>query len=76
MAEPTNELILEILRRIQTDIADLKADVREIRARVGNLEIHIARMEVRLAELSVRMGRRDEPMERILRRLELTEHPH
>jgi hypothetical protein len=32
-------------------------------------------MELQIAELSVRMDRRDEQMERILRRLELTEHP-
>jgi hypothetical protein len=30
---------------------------------------------VRIAELSVRMDRRDEQMERILRRLELAAHP-
>jgi hypothetical protein len=42
MAEPGNELILEILRRIQADIADLKADGCEIKGRVGNLETRMA----------------------------------
>jgi uncharacterized coiled-coil protein SlyX len=80
MPETANELILEVLRRIQ---ADLKADVREIGGRVGSLETRMAHMEVRLAEmdvriaeLSVKMDRRDEQIERILRRLELTEHLH
>lgn len=75
MAEPTNGLILEILRRIQADITDLKADVREIRARVGSLEIHFSHIELQMAELFVPMDRRDEQMERILHRLALAEHP-
>ena len=75
MAEPTNELILEILPRIQADIADLKNDVREIRGRVGNLEVRMVHMGLQIAELTVRMDRRDEQMERLLRRLELADHP-
>jgi hypothetical protein len=75
MAESTNEVILEILRRIQADIADLKADAREIRARVGNFEIRFSHMGLQMAELSVRTDRRDEQMERILRRLGLSDHP-
>ena len=37
MVEATNELIVELLRRIQADISDLKLDVREIRNRVGHI---------------------------------------
>jgi len=75
MAEPASDLILEILRRIQADVADLKADVREIRGRAGNFVVRMAHMEIQIAELSVPMDRRDEQMERILRRLELSGHP-
>jgi hypothetical protein len=74
MTEPTKGLILEILRPIQADIADLKNGVREIGGRMGNFEVRMAHMEIQIAELSVRMDRRDEQMERILRRLELTDH--
>ena len=76
MPEITNELIFGVLRRIQVDIA------REIRGRVGDLEalmahmdVRLAEMDVRIAEVLVRMDRRDEPMERIFRRLELADHP-
>jgi hypothetical protein len=69
MAEATNELIVEILRRVQADVSDVKVDMRELRPRVGIIERQIA-------DLSVRMDRRDEMMERVMRRLELGETSH
>jgi hypothetical protein len=69
MAEVSNEFIVEILRRLQSDVADIKVDVRETRSRVGI-------MERQIADLSVRMDRRDELMERVMRRLELGESSH
>ena len=69
MADASNELIVEILRRLQSDVADIKVDVRETRSRVGLIERQVA-------DLSVRMDRRDEMMERVMRRLELGETSH
>ena len=69
MADVSNELIVEILRRLQSDVADIKVDVRETRSRVGLIERQVA-------DLSVRMDRRDEMMERVMRRLELGETSH
>jgi hypothetical protein len=69
MAEVSNEFIVEILRRLQSDVADIKVDVRETRSRVGI-------MERQIADLSVRMDRRDELMERVMRRFELGESSH
>jgi hypothetical protein len=69
MAEVTNEFIVEILRRLQSDLADIKVDVRETRSRLGL-------MERQIADLSVRMDGRDELMERVMRRLELGESSH
>jgi hypothetical protein len=69
MADVSNEFIVEILRRLQSDVADIKVDVRETRSRVGI-------MERQIADLSVRMDRRDELMERVMRRLELGESSH
>jgi predicted nucleic acid-binding Zn-ribbon protein len=76
MVEATNDFIVEMLRRIQADIGDLKADNREIKTCLGSLETQIAHLHVQVAEISVRMDRRDDTMERIMRRLELTEQPH
>jgi hypothetical protein len=69
MADVSNELIVEILRRLQSDVVDIKVDVRETRSRVGLIERQVA-------DLPVRMDRRDEMMERIMRRLELGETSH
>ncbi len=76
MTDPAQDLMIEILRRIQADVSDLKADMREIRGRVGALERGQAQIEVKLADISGRMVRRDELFERVLRRLELTEQSH
>lgn len=76
MTDPAQDLMIEILRRIQADVSDLKADMREIRGRVGALERGQAQIEVKLADISGRMDRRDELFERVLRRLELTEQSH
>jgi hypothetical protein len=76
MVEATNELSLEVPRRIQSDVTDLKTEVREPRMRMGHMETRMAHLHPQVAEISVRMDRRDDPMERIMRRLELTEQPH
>ena len=66
MAQATNDFIVEMLRRMQSDVSDLKLDVREIRTRVGSLE-------TQMASISTRMDRRDETVEHILRRLDLSD---
>ncbi len=65
MAEPTNELILEILQNIQVDIADLKADDMWTAGRNGRADGRAFRPD----------GPAHEQMERILRRIALTDHP-
>lgn len=76
MSDPTQDLMIEILRRMQADVSDMKSDLREIRGRVGALERGQAQIEVRLADISGRMDRRDEFIERIMRRLDLAEQSH
>ncbi len=76
MADTSNEFIVEMLRRIQPDISDLKADNREIKTRLGFIETQIAHLHVQVAEISVRMDRRDDTIERVMRRLDLTEQSH
>ena len=72
MAE-ASELIVEILRRVQADVGDIKIDIRETHSRIGLMERQIADIHVPLADLSSRIDRRDEMMERVMRRLELGE---
>lgn len=80
MAEIDNGLLLEHLKRIQADLASIKATLAEHTARFGRLEVSIAGLRRDLAhgeegsaEMSVRLDRLKERVERIERRLELTE---
>ncbi len=73
MTEKTENLILEILKRMQGDTADIKADVSDIKLRVTATEEHLATMMMSIAGLNSRMDKLDGRVLRIERRLELTE---
>ena len=66
MANVTNDLLLEHLKRLQLGQSDLKADMLEVKQRLGF-------MEESLASLSRRADRMSERVERIERRLDLAE---
>jgi hypothetical protein len=68
MAEPSENLVLELLRAIPGDIGELKDDMREVKSRLGTLE-------EQSASLSRRIDRLDDRIARIERRLELTPTP-
>ena len=73
MTEQTESLILEILKRMQGDMADMKADVSDIKLRVTATEEHLATMMMSIAGLNSRLDKLDGRVLRIERRLELTE---
>jgi hypothetical protein len=73
MAEAVENLVLEILRKIQSDVSDIKSDNREMKSRIGLMETRVAHIDVQLAEISLRIDRRDDAFERMVRRLEITE---
>lgn len=75
MTVETETLMMEILRRIQTDIAAVKGDMRELKTRMGHVESKLSLLDVQISEISVRMDRRDDVIERVLQRLELSEKP-
>lgn len=62
----TNELIYELLKRMQDTLAQHTEELREIRGRLGNLE-------QQYAGLSTRFDRMDERLARVERRLDLIE---
>jgi hypothetical protein len=79
MVEKTENLVLELLRSICGDIATIKDDIRELKSRVGNLEIGVASIRRDLGQLAtddaeshVRFDRLVERMERVEKRLDLT----
>jgi archaellum component FlaC len=80
MADETESLILQILKRIQADVTDLKGGQRRIESRLSVIEERMSSMESHLPKLYMQStGHHDELSElrqrvdRIERRLELTE---
>ncbi len=78
MTENVENLILEHLKAIRTEVAAVKSDTMDLRNRMGQVEIAIAGLRRDFAHadensaiLSVRMDRVIERIERIEKRLEL-----
>lgn len=79
VAEPDN-LVLEHLRRIQTELSAGRERDREIIARLGRVEMSVAtqrreigQCEESIAAMNVRLDRVCERIERIERRLEIAD---
>jgi len=66
MTEVTNELMYELLKRIQTDLSEARFDLQEIKRRMTGAE-------EALAGVNRRLDRHDERLGRIEQRLELRE---
>ena len=66
MSEERDNLVLSLLRAIRADIAEIKTDIAELRHRVGLLEVAYSTMQHRLDRMAG-------DMERVKRRLELSE---
>jgi septal ring factor EnvC (AmiA/AmiB activator) len=68
-----DSIVLEHLRAIRSDLAELKGDVREVKGRLGILEQQVASLHVQYAQLSVRQDRMADDIALIRKRLDLTE---
>jgi hypothetical protein len=66
VAEVTNELMYELLKKMHGDLADIKFDLQELKKRTTS-------GEEALVGVNRRLDRTDERLERIERRLELRE---
>ena len=80
MTNETENLVVEILRRLQGDMAELKSGQQDMRHRLSLIETRLAGMERNLADQyagyagqSVRIDRLDERLGRLERRLEITD---
>ena len=74
MTVETENLMLEILKIIQTDISSLKFDMVDLKQRVSMIERNTADIATSYAGQSLRIDRLEEPLDRIERRLELSFH--
>lgn len=73
MVEVTQELIYELLKRMQADIGLLRDGMREVKTRLTSLETQVALLRGDFATPSGRVDRLELRVERIERRLDLVE---
>jgi predicted nucleic acid-binding Zn-ribbon protein len=70
MTEQTENLVLELLRAMRLDLAQMKDDIRDIKLRLTALESHVANLLSNVLRQNARIDVLDERMGRIERRLE------
>ena len=70
---PVDDMVPDMLRRIQAGLDQLRDQGREVVTRLGRIETSVADVQGQLAEHSVRMDRMNSRLERIEKRLDLVE---
>jgi len=73
MTEETENMVLEILRRIRTSQERMELDVGDLKIRMSAIEQHQGQILTLLGTMNQRMDRFDERMGRIERRFDLVE---
>ncbi len=73
MAEVTNELIYEILKQLQPDMAGVKETLRETNASLNAIRIHLLGVHQDIQNIYATLSRNDAGLDRIERRLEIVE---
>lgn len=68
-----DNLVLEHLRAIRSDLSGVKADLKDVRFRIGSLERGQAELQVTLAHHLQRFDRLEDRIERIESRLGLVD---
>ena len=73
MAEVTNELMFELLKRVHHDIGELRQDVSETKRELNVMRGHMVATQSDIHNIYGILARQDERLERIDRRLDLRE---
>ena len=73
MTEDTENLVLEILKKIQSDVAFVRQDVNDLKIRTASVENHLAAFHLDLVQISARVDTLGRRMERVETRLGLIE---
>lgn len=73
MAEISNELIYEVLKSVQAQVAIIREDVGTIKARMTSLDHRLGIIHTDMAVFSERMDRIESRLERVETRLNLTD---
>jgi septal ring factor EnvC (AmiA/AmiB activator) len=75
MPEITNELMYEVLRQLQSDIVALKEGQRETNSALNAIRTHLVAMQQGIQNIYAVLARHETRLDRIERRLEITEAP-
>jgi chromosome segregation ATPase len=73
MADTTNELMYEILKQLQADMAGVKDALRENNAALNAIRIHMVGLQQDTQNIYATLTRHDARLDRIERRLEIAE---
>ncbi|WP_394892117.1 hypothetical protein ACG873_12535 [Mesorhizobium sp. AaZ16] len=73
MAEATNELIFELMKRMHHEMTELRQDVAEVKKELNVIRGHMIAIQSDIHNIYGVLGRHDERLDRIERRLELRE---
>jgi predicted nucleic acid-binding Zn-ribbon protein len=67
----SNELIYELLKRMNVEFARMREDMSDIKVRIGSLEEHVGAIVVSIAAINHRLDRHDDRFNLIEKRLGL-----
>jgi len=71
MTEETENLVLEILRKVRSSQERMEQDISDLKIRMSSVETMLGQQLIQFATLNTRMDRFDERLGRIERRLDL-----
>lgn len=74
MTDQTENIVLQHLRAIRTDIAKLGDKIDGLTQRVGSMERQVAIVHDDMAGIQMRLDKHDARLDRIERRLDLIPH--
>jgi archaellum component FlaC len=69
----TNELIYNVLQKMQIDMSEMKFDIRDLKTRMTMVEEHMGSSIIAISGVNNRLDRLNDRVERIEQRLDLTE---
>jgi hypothetical protein len=73
MAEVTNELMYEVLKQVQSDVAGMKDAWLETNVRLNAMQSHLIGLQQDTQNIYSILTRHDAPLDRIERRLDIVE---
>ena len=73
MTEETENLVLEMLRKIRASQERTEQDIADLKLRMSSVENLLGQHQIQFAAVNIRLDRLDERIGRIERRLELVD---